>query len=199
MTARSSQRTALMDRYRGINVDYQWWDGVYENFTERMKGIGINVTEMYFSGFCSQGDGACFEAGLMGDGLTYLDHHHAGEYPMIRKLIEMGGSISVGCRQRGHCYHEYSASFSSDCDKFYQVMTSRSELQDAVIEQWDNLLDAEMCKFDTAVTDKWREYMKELYRELEAEYDHLTSDETVWDSIVANDLDEDDEDEREAA
>jgi len=29
----------------------------------------------------------------------------------------------------------------------------------------------------------------DLYRRLEKEYDYLTSDEAVWDAIVANDLD----------
>jgi hypothetical protein len=30
--------------------------------------------------------------------------------------------------------------------------------------------------------------MQQLYRKLEAEYEHLTSDDAVWDTIEANEL-----------
>jgi hypothetical protein len=32
----------------------------------------------------------------------------------------------------------------------------------------------------------FRNHMRQLYRDLEAEYEHLTSDELVWETIVAN-------------
>ena len=45
-----------------------------------------------------------------------------------------------------------------------------------------------MGDFETAVTEQWRTYMHELYRKLEAEYEYLTSDEAVWETITANEL-----------
>jgi hypothetical protein len=38
------------------------------------------------------------------------------------------------------------------------------------------------------VIEQWRTYMQDLYRKLEEEYDHLTSDEAVWETIEANEL-----------
>ena len=48
--------------YRGEDngLDYDWWDSVYEDTKEIGKLMGIDIEEIYFSGFWSQGDGACF-------------------------------------------------------------------------------------------------------------------------------------------
>ena len=44
------------------------WPDWYESTFDDAKAIGalmgMDIDGIYFSGFCSQGDGACFEAGL---------------------------------------------------------------------------------------------------------------------------------------
>lgn len=188
MTDRSSQREQLIEQYRNINVDYDWWDGVYDQFKADMLAVGISVDTMRFSGFYSQGDGACF-TGSLDSSVTYLDHHHEGQFPMLRKLMELGGDVYVRCQHRGRYYHEYCTTFGTEADLFYNCVESHSELQDAVVAAWQDLLDKELSDFEEAVTDQWRAYMRDLYHRLEEEYDHLTSDEVVWDTIVANELD----------
>ena len=205
----SSQRTALLEKYRYINVEYYtWWDCVEENFRQDMKEIGIQVDKLYFSGFCSQGDGACF-VGSMSDGaLKYLDHHHKDQFPMIRELIEAGGGVYAYCKHDGRYYHEYCTSFWTDSDRFVGILECPTEFQEQIAEQWDELLSKEMSDFEQAITDQWRVYMREAYASLEEEYDYLTSDDAVWDTIEANELvedvdddedDEDDEDDYDAA
>src|SRR5690606_33296995 len=56
------------DWYRDGQLDYDWWDSVYEMAQTAGWILGIemdhktkNVPAIYFSGFSSQGDGACFE------------------------------------------------------------------------------------------------------------------------------------------
>ena len=57
----SSQRTSLLEKYRYINVEFdKWWDCVESDFKEDMLLVGIDVDRIFFSGFSSQGDGACF-------------------------------------------------------------------------------------------------------------------------------------------
>lgn len=201
MTVTSSQRASLIEKYRNINVDYDWWDSVYDMFREDMKAVGIGVQRMYFSGFYSQGDGACFE-GSLGNALTYLDHHHKDQFPMIRKLLEAGGGLYVRCEHSGRYYHENCTSFWVDADTLTGMIDQPTEFHEQVVEQWQELLEDELSDFEKAVIDQWREYMGQLYSNLEEEYDHLTSDEAVWDAIEANELDqdlEDDEDEYDEA
>ena len=187
----SSQRTSLLEKYRYINVEHdQWWDCVYSDFTEDMKKVGIEVYRMFFSGFSSQGDGACFN-GQLGNALVYLDHHHKDQYPMIRKLLENGGAVYATAQHSGNYAHENSVSIWVDHDLLTAVMDMPTEFHEAVVYEWDKLLDVEMTDFDTDLTEQWKTYMRELYRKLEAEYEYLTSDEGVWETIEANELDTD--------
>lgn len=190
----SSQRTALLDKYRYINVEFDnWWDCVEADFTEDMKKIGVHVDKLYFSGFWSQGDGACF-VGALSNALTYLDHHHQGQYPMIRKLLEHGGDVRAYSTHRGNYYHAHSVTIIAESDTFYNVMDQPTEFHTAVVEQWDEALTKEMADFENVISDQWRTYMDDVYRKLEAEYDYLTSDEAVWETLEANELIEETED-----
>lgn len=190
----SSQRTALLDKYRYINVEFDnWWDCVEADFTEDMKKIGVHVDKLYFSGFWSQGDGACF-VGALSNALTYLDHHHKDQFPMIRKLLEHGGEVRAYSTRRGNYYHSNSVTVGAESDTFYNVMDQPTEFHTAVVEQWDEALTKEMADFENVISDQWRTYMDDVYRKLEAEYDYLTSDEAVWETLEANELIEETED-----
>jgi hypothetical protein len=191
----SSQRTALLEKYRYINVEHNnWWDYVESDFTEDMKQVGIEVDKIYFSGFWSQGDGACF-VGSLDNALTYLNHHHVDQFPMLRKLIEMGGSVWATSDHRGRYYHSSSVSINAECEAFWQCANPKSELQEAVIQRWDDMVDKEIVDFEAALAEQWRTYMNDLYTKLEEEHDYLTSDDAVWDTLVANDLIEEVDDE----
>jgi hypothetical protein len=195
----SEQRERLLEKYRYINVEHDhWWGSVYEQFREDMKAVGINVTRMYFSGFWSQGDGACFE-GLFDSALTYLDHHHKDQYPMIRKLLEHEGEVYANCRHSGRYYHQNCTEFWVDSDTLTGMLPQPTEFHETIAEQWQSQLEDEVSDLENDVIEQWRTYMGDLYRKLEEEYDYLTSDEAVWDTIEANELDADEEDWDEAA
>jgi hypothetical protein len=195
MTDVSSQRTALLEKYRYINVEHNnWWDCVESDFIEDMKQVGIHVDKIYFSGFWSQGDGACF-VGSLDNALTYLNHHHVDQFPMLRKLIEMGGTVWATSDHRGRYYHSSSVSINAECEAFWQCANPKSELQEAVIQRWDGMVDKEIVDFEAALAEQWRTYMNDLYTKLEEEHDYLTSDDGVWDTLVANELIEDLEEE----
>jgi len=186
----SSQRTSLLEKYRYINVE--------SDFKEDMSKVGIDVNRIHFTGFSSQGDGACF-VGRLDNALVYLDHHHKDQYPMIRKLLEAGGGVYVNCDHMGRYYHENCTRFWVDADTLTGMIEQPTEFHEAIVEQWQELLVREMDSFETDVAEQWRTCMQELYRKVEAEYDHLTSDEAVWGTITANELDTDAEDFDEAA
>jgi hypothetical protein len=58
------RQAALIERYREINVDHDWWDYHYDDFMAQMLRAGVQVDDIVFSGFWSQGDGACFDGGV---------------------------------------------------------------------------------------------------------------------------------------
>lgn len=186
----SEQRELLLERHRYINVEHdEWWDCVYENFKQDMREVGIHVKHMYFSGFQSQGDGACFE-GSFDNTRTYLDHHHKDQYPMIRKLLDHDGEVYANCKHSGNFYHQYCTEFWMSADTLTGILPQPTEFHETIAEQWQEELDNEMTAFEEAVVEQWRTYMADLYWKLEAEYDYLVSDEAVWETIEANELEE---------
>lgn len=185
----------LIEKYRDINVDHDWWDCVYDCFREDMEQAGIEVDDMRFSGFWSQGDGASFTGYMRSK--PFFDHHKLAEtYPYITKLMAMGGDFTLSITRTGHRYvHENTVSVDlSFTDMFYTIVPrDDGGLRDAIAEQWDKLLDAEYLALIDTVQDIVRDYCRDLYHRLEEEYDYLTSDEAVWEAIVANELDQPEE------
>ena len=185
---------ALIEKYRDINVAHNWYESVIEQFKADMAAIGIKVGEVYFSGFWSQGDGACFEGRVI-DWDKFLAHLGYTDPVLVDHAYNYW---EFSCSQKGRYYHEYSVEFDyytpmpdsrTDEEDFinsfgpYDPDDLRSRAWFAVLDQYSHINFAETIK------DVFRDHMRSLYRKLEAEYDYLTSDEAVWEAIVANELD----------
>lgn len=188
-------RDEILDSYRHWNTDIgEWWDGVYDQFKEDMRLVGIDVSRMYFSGFSSQGDGACFEGdvedwSLFLQSLGYKD-------PAIVTLADTGWRFAV--EHKGHYYHENCTRFdaclstldSNDADDDEDFARSyspyNSEIQTAA---WMALIaDYKRNDLEDQFEEAFKSHMRDLYNRLEVEYDDLTSDESVLESLVANDM-----------
>ncbi|RJT21657.1 antitoxin of toxin-antitoxin stability system [Chakrabartia godavariana] len=177
--------------YREGGFDYDWYDAVYEDFQHIAEILGVDFKKrtvrlmgggsrqqpcIWFRGFWSQGDGACWEGRY-----SYRKHASAEIRTYAPKDTELHGiadalqaiqrrnfyQLCADVSHRGHYYHEYCMAISVERDSStYQDMTAGAE--EAVIEALRDLA-------------RW------LYRQLEREYDHLSSDEAVDETIVAND------------
>jgi uncharacterized protein YfbU (UPF0304 family) len=177
----------LMDKHRTINVDHDdWYESVYESFKERMERQGITADELSFSGFYSQGDGASFTGCI--NPLRFLRKHFPKDYPMLRKVVGLGGRVHLAWKHSGHYYHEYSNTFDLDVEGFEYLMIKPTDFHEQVVASLDNKLQEELETFEDDAVPLIRGYMKQLYRELEKEYDYLTSDEAVKETIIANEL-----------
>ena len=185
----------LIEQYRCINIDvYEWWDCTYDTFREDMSDKHIEVEDMRFSGFWCQGDGASF-TGYIKDNKAFFEAHNLAEtYPYIMRLIEHGGDFILRIERTDHHYvHENTvAAELYYTDMFYNILPCGPDdtLRAEVVAQWDALLDEEYTRLADDVTSIIRDYCRDLYRRLNDEYDYLTSDEAVWEAIVANDLNE---------
>ena len=188
-----SVKSSILDKHRYWNVDdLEWWDSVYDGFKEDMKAIGIRVDKMYFSGFSSQGDGACFEGSVSNwelflKSLGYTD-------PMLVRHLDQHADFSV--RHRGHYYHENCTSFTTDLplpndlyeteENFVELYGYGEELRDAALIATLSQYDGD--KLEAQFTEVFKDHMRDLYRRLEEEYEYLTSDEVVLESLEVNDM-----------
>jgi len=177
--------------FRERGFDYDWYDAVHEDFQRIAEILGIDLTTrtvrlrgggsrqppcIWFSGFWSQGDGACWEGSYayaknaparirayapQDEGLHGIaDTLHAVQR---RNFYQLRAQAS----HRGRYYHEYCMAISVERDSpTWQDMTP----------------DAEQI-----VIDALRDLARWLYRQLEREYQYLSSDGVIDETIIAND------------
>lgn len=176
----------LIERYRDINVDDNWWQDEIYAFTEelfRRTGVTVSTKDVYFSGFWSQGDGACFMLGaeLLADFLLRMGWQDT--YPAL--FADENATFSVS-RPYGRGY-SHSGTMYADiehrpddwiADAFMKAV-EQARYTAACAEQ-------EACTKD--IQDFFRAEADRLYASLEKAYEYLTSDEAVWEAILANDL-----------
>lgn len=192
------QRDEILDKHRDYNTEHiDWWDNVYADFSYDMSAIGIEIERMYFSGFYSQGDGACFEGRVFSWG-DFLPSIYRAD-PALTTLAEHS-SWKFFVTHSGHYYHENCTDFSSTCylnhpdnsdatdddDWLRWCSPYKTDIQNAaflaVVRQYN--IDDLHAEF----TEAFKGHMRSLYNRLEAEYDHLTSDESVLEALDANDM-----------
>jgi hypothetical protein len=176
--------------YREGGFDDDWYDAVFEDFQRIADILGIRLKtrpvrlmrggtrqdlRIMFTGFWSQGDGASYEAfytyrkNATREIRSYAPkdarlHAIADDLQAIqrRNFYQLHADVS----HRGRYSHEYCMAITVERDSpTYQDMTADAE--EVVIETLRDLA-------------RW------LYRQLEREYEYLTSDEAVDEAIAVN-------------
>lgn len=174
----------LIEEHREINIYDDWAEPVYEWFEEYLEERGISwiyhednkTRAMEWSGFYSQGDGFGFGGCIIQSGLPkYLGNR----YPMMQKLNECGLWFEVTWNPRNN----QTTPVSITHDLFIDMAGDNP-----LAEVWDTELLREVESFESDLEEDIESLCKMMYRKLEEEYDYLTSDEQVWETIVANDL-----------
>ena len=170
-----SAKQKAIDDYRQDGFDHDWWDAVYEDAKQIGEVIGIEIDNIYFSGFSSQGDGACFEgkyAYAKGSAKEIKDHAPQDEelHRIARDLQKLQKknfySLSAKVKQSGHYSHEY-------CTEI-EVYDNLNSYGDVTIET------------EKALSELLRDFMRWIYKQLEQDWDYLSSDEQIIETIQAN-------------
>lgn len=203
------------ENFREHHLDYDWWEFCYDDFTTIAELLGITVksrqvkmmsgrsyTEpvIYFSGFWSQGDGACFEGhwstnsvdpmGIL-DGI--LAHAPTDEtlHEIALSLADLAerhgtdpdadGCTSVSLTHGGTYYHEHSISFDFES----HLPECAEEWNDFQRMTWEATRRARhMDTWEDDVKGVMRDLMRWLYRQLEQEYEHLNSDTCIDEALA---------------
>jgi hypothetical protein len=162
-----------------------WWEFVYEDFIENYlapAGFDTDTSNMFFSGFWSQGDGACFDGRL--DVLKFIEHYKLQEkFPLTYEVAQAGycwGSIRT-------INHHYS---HQNTRRLGIEQESEDALRLDVFNDDEEKLrkySFEINDFETYAEETRYELADTLYKMLEKEYEDLTSDETVTEELRNND------------
>jgi hypothetical protein len=174
--------------------DYYWWETVMEDWVDRLSAVGISTSleQMHFSGFHNQGDGACFTGSI--NLREYLEAHPDLKQEHIKLYMAV-----IPFDHRGAACEYYDINLTRDSGSNY------SHDKTVHLGSWDlNILpeydteegeDYERLFEDAEADIEWqcREYMKEIYRELEKEYEYMQSMECFLEEVDYKDFNEDGE------
>lgn len=179
------QRSELIEKYRDINTDHEWWNCTYDEFKLDMQTKGITVDDMNFTGFYSQGDGASFTGKV--DMIQFLKFHELEQQYIGATFFAGQGELWADLiRNNSRYYHENSVDVFLEEDTFdnFEDGDIRGEVYKRMIE----ILQDEWKDLEEQVEQICKGYMQDLYSKLRDEYEHLTSKEAIWETIVANEL-----------
>lgn len=167
----------------GNNDDTFWSKCTIDEAKEQAKNMGLDIEKIYWRGFSSQGDGACFvgswSASDVKAGETAKDW---GDSSATKEICRIASEFEQFAKDypesyfkvehRGHYSHEYCTDFSVE---FGNEIAETGEWNESLEE-------AEKHLIETA-----RDYMRWIYKQLEKEYEYQNSDECVDENITNND------------
>lgn len=159
-------KAIALDNYRDLNVDHEWYKYTIDDWKERLSEDGYLDADIHFSGFGSQGDGASFTAQM--DLVKWISSRP--QYTELLPLIEEGDITAIIKRTSRQYSHKNTCSAEVEVD--YHVDKTEVNVLASALE-------------DELEEDRIR-LCEELYRELGQEYDYLTSDEAVAETITIN-------------
>lgn len=164
-----------------------WSECAINEAKEQGRSMGLEIENVYFSGFWSQGDGACFDgrwkaanvkAELVADGwgessATAEIKRIAAEFAEFAKAWP---ESSFTVKHSGRYSHENCTGFS----------VSLGEDEDSAADSGDKAAFERWSKAEREITETAKIYMRWIYRQLEAAYSDYYSDAQVEESILAN-------------
>ncbi|PKP99096.1 MAG: antitoxin of toxin-antitoxin stability system [Alphaproteobacteria bacterium HGW-Alphaproteobacteria-13] len=181
-----SAKDTARDWYRQGAFDDDWYDFVFSDFEAICDILGIALRtnpvslvggstrddpQIFFTGFSSQGDGACFAGSYAyRPGSSKAIRAYAPQDAKLHRIADALRDIqrqhsyrlSADIRHSGRYCHEYSMDITVERDG----LDCSEATEEAIIEPLRDLA-------------RW------LYRRLESEYDYLTSEPAVDEAIRA--------------
>lgn len=162
---------------------YDWWDGVYDGFIEDMAEFGVEIAQewrngrsaghqIYFILLYSQSDYAAFDANVRMH--TWAKAMKLDEqYPaLVVDLEEYGATARISSNRR----NSYSYIFSYD---YAPGNTSPAGIFSGLApEAWDALVEGQFAACDIEkLMDEWvKAQCQNLYKQLQEEYEYLSSE-----------------------
>lgn len=179
-----SAKQRAREWYLEDGLGYDWWDFCYEDFCRVAEILGIEIScrqgrgaEIYFTGFYCQGSGSSFVGTYRYvKGAVAKIKQYAPQDEVLHRIAQALQDV-----QRRHFYR-LEANVGSRRD--YMISVEVYDRDD----RYRYIGDAE-----DEVRDLLNDFNDWMFERLEDEYEYLTSDEVVEESIIANEYEFDED------
>lgn len=170
----------VIEKNRDINVYDDWHEFILEDWIkEVIPSKGFEATNIYYSGFWSQGDGAMFEYDGISDELLneFIDTLNLS--PMRRQWLVNNLYAGANGKHRGHYSHEKCCSHTIHWDIANAHWSTN-------LYKW---IESFADDFEAFIIDRYEDICRELYRALEESYDYLTEERQIVETLYGQDYD----------
>ncbi len=143
----------------------EWWDYIFDDAKEVGKCLGIKIDNIYFSGFYHQDSGCCFSgyyAYQKGWKNALLDYA-----PNDAALIKIGQDLQAIQRP---AFYELAGYIKGD-DRYWRTNID---------------LHWQYSEYEEALNGVLRDFANWIYKNLEKEYEYLTSEAQLIETAEAN-------------
>ena len=164
LTPAAQQKVIERDRFITVDDPF-WYEPIIEEWTEELHRRGFEQAKILFTGFGSQGDGACFTATVNIE--QFL--HALGLEDRFPQVIEAAQQALVEITIR----HSYRYYFATSTDVRIQY-------------DGDQDIDDALARLQRMIEDERKTLGNAIYKALDEEFYYQISDEIVQDYLVAN-------------
>ena len=175
--------------YRDLNTNFDWWDDEFEDFITLCSYMGIAVIKdkIRFRGFYAQGDGSGFSAMvdipkllLAIPNQTWKDYAPQQEFPFIAPDIDhrVMDLIAKGLLPNEPQIIGRSRQFGVVTDLGISTAIKEGKTHDNIFDELDKL--EEWLRSVAEILNR------QLYQSLENQYEFLTSETAIKESILNN-------------
>ena len=196
LSLRAKQR-AWEKHHAAFEPHDDWYDSVYAIAIEEGKAKGFDIDEIQFSGFWSQGDGACWEGyiNLKKWAKNTASDPNDPKLLMYMEMAEDGWATEEVkiMRDRISYHHEGTMKLVTELSCYARdnedLMASGLFEGKPVLSLWEALgryHEDYLDSLEKDILESAKDYAREIYRMLEAEYEYLTSDEYISEMCDAN-------------
>jgi hypothetical protein len=168
--------------------DTFWTECVTDDAKECFRLIGFAVKDIYFSGFSSQGDGACFTGNWRASAVKpgKLQEHAPQDAELhriaaeVQRIAAAFPDASACLTHRGNYCHEQSIAVDVELNPpEYDDGMARTQAEWAAIGK-------AAAPFEEDLIEAARDAMRWVYRTLEKEWEYQNADEQVDENIRAH-------------
>lgn len=167
-------RERALEKIGSFNTCYTWHDYTLNDIKDELTANGFKDPEVNYSGFWSQGDGLSFTC----TGTDIEKLFNQIDLPKTvqrhRKLFENILNVSLE-RTSSHYSHERTVRIDVGYNEYTRCHSPHLKRLNAIVDQLTSLLD-----------DLRIDLCSKYYKQLEQEYEYLTSEEVVQETCTSN-------------
>lgn len=150
--------------YEKYAPEYQWWSATYDDAKAAAATMGIDIADIAFSGFWSQGDGASFTGSY-----AYQKGAAAAIREYAPKDTELHRIADELQRVQRVNFYRLRADISKSRHRYQHEYTMAVE-----VDRTDGV-DADLHDAHDTVTEAMRDLARWIYKQLEREYEYQSA------------------------